>query len=265
MKLAFIGLNDLAGVEEDAKFAAENGFAGLEFNYWAGFQDLTQETVTAMRQILDRYGVHCSALGLWGWNHISPNAEERRVSLGHLDRAIQYAEQLGSGILITGGGQISGAGLEQNIAEFVQVFPPYLTKAHNAGLKVAFYAVHGNSFFDSIEAYKQVWEQIPAVGIKLDPANLRHHGDDYLSILHNYGDRVSYVHIKEHLYMDGQLASQPAAGMGDIEWGKVMAFLYEHNYDGYLSFEPHGPLWSKPPLRRKMLLLTKKYLQQFLL
>jgi hypothetical protein len=44
----------------------------------------------------------------------------------------------------------------------------------------------------------------------------------------------------------------------------VMAFLYEHNYDGYLVFEPHGPLWSRPPLREKMLLLTKRCIEQFL-
>jgi sugar phosphate isomerase/epimerase len=65
--------------------------------------------------------------------------------------------------------------------------------------------------------------------------------------------------------MNGQLVAQPPAGMGDIHWGKVMAFLYEHDYQGYLCFEPHGPLWSRSPLREKMLLLTKKYLAPFLL
>jgi sugar phosphate isomerase/epimerase len=76
---------------------------------------------------------------------------------------------------------------------------------------------------------------------------------------------VFYVHIKEHLYLGGALVSQPAAGMGDIEWGKVMAFLHEHDYQGYLSIEPHGPLWSRPPLRRKMLLLTQRYIRQFII
>ncbi|MDQ3247698.1 MAG: TIM barrel protein, partial [Chloroflexota bacterium] len=127
------------------------------------------------------------------------------------------------------------------------------------------YAVHGNSFFDGIKDYKRVWKHMPDVGIKFDPANIQHHGDDYLPVLRDYGNQIYYVHIKEHLYMDGELVAQPAAGMGDIQWGKVMAFLYEHNYEGYLSFEPHGPLWGKPPLREKMLLLTKKYLGQFLL
>jgi sugar phosphate isomerase/epimerase len=265
MKLAFIAQNDLTGIEEDAQFAAEQGFTGLEFNYWAGFKDLTAETVAAMRKLLDRHGVRAASLGLWGWNHIAPDAEERRASLAHLDRAIEFAEILGASILITGGGRLPTGTLDENVAEFVQVFPPYLEKAHKAGLQVALYAVHGNSFFDGIEAYQRVWETIPNVGIKFDPANILHHGDDYLPILRDHGNQIYHVHIKEHLYMDGKLVSQPAAGMGDVQWGKVMAFLYEHNYQGYLCFEPHGPLWSKPPLRHKMLLLTKKYLSQFLL
>jgi sugar phosphate isomerase/epimerase len=204
-------------------------------------------------------------LGLWGWNHISPNPEEREISLGHLDRAIRFAEMLGAEILITGGGKIPDASLEENVAEFVQVFPPYVEKATQAGLKVALYAVHGNSFFESIEAYERVWEHVSEVGIKLDPANIQHHGDPYLPILRDHGDRVFHVHIKEHLYLNGELASQPAAGMGDIQWGKVMAFLYEHNYQGYLVMEPHGPLWGRPPLREKMLLLSKRYIDLFLL
>ena len=64
--------------------------------------------------------------------------------------------------------------------------------------------------------------------------------------------------------MDGELASQPAAGMGDIEWGKIMAFLYESNYDGYLIIEPHGPIWGRPPLREKMLLLSQRHIRQFI-
>lgn len=264
MKLGFIARNDLADVEADAKFAAEYDFEGLEFNYWKTFEDLTAKTVTEMRTILDKHGMDASALGLWGWNHISPDTEERAVSLEHLNRAIEFAKILDTNILITGGGQIPGGSLEDNVAEFVKVFPPFVEKAQDAGLKMALYAVHGNSFFDSIEAYERVWEHIPDVGIKLDPANIMHHGDAYLPILRDYGDRVFHVHIKEHLYMDGELVSQPAAGMGDIQWGKVMAFLYEHNYDGYLSIEPHGPIWSRPPMRKTMLLLTQRYMDQFI-
>jgi sugar phosphate isomerase/epimerase len=264
MKLGFIAQNDLPGLAEDARFAAEHGFAGLEFNYWSDFKALTADTVQQMRAILDRHHVRTSALGLWGWNHISPEPEERAESLRHLGQAIDFAHKLGATILITGGGQLPAASLEENAAALAQVFPPFVQRARDAGLKIALYPVHGNSFLTGIEAYEHVWRHMPEVGIKLDPANLLHHGDDYLPILRDYGHRVFHLHVKEHLYLNGELASQPAAGMGDVHWGKVMAFLHEHNYDGYLSFEPHGPLWSRPPLRRTMLLLSQRYISQFL-
>jgi sugar phosphate isomerase/epimerase len=85
-----------------------------------------------------------------------------------------------------------------------------------------------------------------------------------VAVLHRHAARIQHVHIKEHLNHGGEVVSQPAAGMGDIHWGKVMAFLYEANYQGYLTIEPHGPLWSRPPLREKMLLLTQRYMKQFL-
>jgi len=264
MKIGFIANNDLGGVQEDARFAAEHGFEGLEFNYWGDFKDLTFDTVSKMRAILVEHGVKASALGLWGWNHTSRDAAERETSLKMLDRAIGFAQHLEASILITGGGHIKDASPEENAAEFARVFPPYVEKARVAGLKIALYPVHGNSFFTTISDYERVWKLVPDVGIKLDPANIKHHGDDYLPILRDYGHRITHMHIKEHLYMDGQLVSQPAAGMGDIEWGKVFAFLHEHHYEGHLSIEPHGSAWSRPPLRRKMLLLTQRYISQFL-
>ena len=265
MRFAFIARNDLPGIEEDARFAKEHGFEGLEFNYWGEFKDLSAEAVGEMRKLLDAAGVKAAALGLWGWNHISPDPAEREAAHVMLNRALDFAQTLGAEVLITGGGDLPGAPLAEKVAQFASVFPPFLDRMAQAGLKFAAYAVHGNSFFDSAEAYEAVWEQFPQVGIKFDPANWMHHGDDYLAVLHKHGDKVAYMHIKEHLYLGGELASQPAAGMGDIEWGKVMAFLYEHNYAGYLSEEPHGPLWSWGPLREKMLLLSKRHIEQFLM
>ena len=217
-----------------------------------------------MRALLDKHGVRASALGLWGWNHTSKDPAVRQEAQAMLTRAIEFAQTLGAEILITGGGE-TGGGLEDNVAEFAKVFPPFLERAANAGLKMAFYAVHGNSFFTSLGSYEATWEKVPEVTIKFDPANWMHHGDDYLEVVRRHGDKVGYVHIKEHLVHQGELASQPAAGMGDIAWGKVLAFLYEHGYEGYLSMEPHGPKWSVEPLREKMLLLSQRYVGQFLL
>ena len=265
MKWAFIGHNHLDGVEADAAFAAEHGFAGLEYNYWGDFKNLTEETVVAMRAALDRHGVGASAIGLWGWNHMSPDPAVREEAHEMLNRAIRFGGILGADVLITGGGQIDGASLEEQAAQFVKVFPPFLDRAEKAGMSTSMYAVHGNSFFTCLEAYEMVWDDLPQVGIKYDPANWCHHGADYLEVARKHGDKVGYVHIKEHLYIDGDLASQPPAGMGDIAFPKVLAFLYEHGYDGYLSMEPHGPIWSREPFREKMLLISRKVLEPYVM
>ena len=116
MKLGFIGENHLPGVEADAKFAVEHGFEGLEYNYWGDFRDLTLEIVTQMRETLDKHGAKAAALGLWGFNHISPDPAERAEAHEMLDRAISFAERLGAEVLITGGGDIKDAPVEQKVA-----------------------------------------------------------------------------------------------------------------------------------------------------
>ena len=171
--MGFIADNDLAGLEADAQFAAEHGFQGLEFNYWGGFKDLTLETVARMRKIMDRFGVGCSMLGLWGWNHMSTDATVRAEAHEMLGRAIDFAAVLGAEVFTTGGGQVEGADLERNVAEFQKVFPPFLKRIERAGMRPAMYAVHGNSFFSSLAAYERVWEEFPQVGLKFDPANWR--------------------------------------------------------------------------------------------
>jgi sugar phosphate isomerase/epimerase len=264
MRLAFIGDNSLEGVERDCLFANAHGFQGLEYNYWGEFADLTADTVRKMRALHQAHGLRASMLGIWGWNHLSPDPAERTQAHAMLTRAIEFAQLLKVDVLVTGGGDLPGEPLERKVEEFAKVFPPFLKRIEEAGLTPAFYAVHGASFLDSLHAYEQVWERFPQVTIKYDPANWQHHGDDYLEVVRRHGDKVGYVHIKEHLTHQGDLASQPAAGMGDIEWGKVMAFLYEHRYAGWLSVEPHGGLWSQGEMREGMLRLTKQYISQFL-
>jgi sugar phosphate isomerase/epimerase len=264
MKLGFIGLNELDGVKRDAAFAKEHGFEGLEYNYWGQFKDLTLDTIRQMRAIHEKHGVRASMLGIWGWNHLSPNPAERKTAHEMLDRAIDFAKELGAEYLVTGAGDIPNEPVGRKVKEFLAVFPRFFDRIDKVGLKVAFYAVHGASFLDSLATFERVWEHLPDLKMKYDPANWQHHGDDYLEVPQRYGHKLGYIHIKEHLSRNGHLVSQPAAGMGDIEWGKIMAFLYEHNYRSWLSIEPHGGVWSGAGMRDKMLLLSKRYISQFL-
>ena len=87
MKLAFIGDNDLPSVENDSRFAKEHGFEGLEYNYWGGSKDLTEDTVAQMAAIHKQHGIRASMLGIWGWNHLSPEPQVRKEAHAMLDRA----------------------------------------------------------------------------------------------------------------------------------------------------------------------------------
>ena len=265
MKWAFIASNEPGQLAHDVEFASLHGFAGLEFNHWATFQALSEADVEAMAELLSTRGIRCASLGLWGWNHLSPDADEREEAHRQLDRLLAFGSVLGAETLVTGGGDWGGAPLDRQVQEFGRVFPPFLDRAAEAGFDVAFYGLHGNSFFDSLNAFERVWEAGIDVRIKYDPANFMHAGQDPVPVVRQYGDRVGYMHIKEHLVIDGELASQPAAGMGDVPWGALFAFLHEHAYSGWLSMEPHGPLWSRGPLRGRMLLLSKRYLESFVL
>ncbi len=264
MKIGFIADNDLPTIEQDARFCAEHGLAGLEFNHWGSFKDLTPDYVKQMRAILDKYGVECSTLGLWGWNHTALDADERAAALVQLDRLVEFGEMLGAGVVITSAGKQPGRSVDDQVAAFGEVFPPYLERIKAAGMKLAIYAVHGNTFTETPESYVKLWGQFPEVGIKCDPANLCHDGWDYVGFLWQHGDKVTHMHIKEHLYLGGKLAAQPAAGMGSIEWGKVFCFLHEHSYDGYLTIEPHGEKWSRGELKYKCVTLSARYISQFL-
>ena len=263
-QLSFIGNSELDAVRTDARFCAEHGFEGLEFNYWGNFEQLERSTVEQMSAVLDEHGVKCVMLGIWGWNHLALDSAERDKAHTMLQKAVEFGQLLKAEVLTTGGGLI-GEDLRANVSEFAKVFPPLLDAIQAGGMVPAIYPLHGNSFFSGIEAYERVWETFPEVGIKFDPANWRHQGLDYLRVLRAYGSKVAHLHIKEHLYHDGDMVSQPAAGMGDIEWGKVFAFLYEHNYEGPLSIEPHGPVWSKGVMRERMLLLTQRHIGPLLI
>jgi len=265
IKLGFIAENDISLLPADCRFAADNGYAGLEFNYWGGAKDLSLDTVKGMKAILDIYGLECSSLGLWGWNHTAADPAERAAAQEQLDKFVEFAQVLDAKLFMTGGGQADG-GLDANIQAFGEVFPSRLAKLESAGIPFACYAVHGASFLNSLEAYEKLWSVFPTVGMKIDPANLRGAGIEYLPFFIKHMNMMYEVHIKEAVEYGGNpWVSQPAAGMGDIRWGPIFAFMYEADWNRYMVVEPHGPLWGRGELRWKMLKLTKRYMDQFII
>jgi sugar phosphate isomerase/epimerase len=266
MKLGFIGGKKPDQLGQAIRLAQEFGYTGLEFDYWREFETwITDAVVQEMKKTLQAVGIEVCAYGLWGYNPLSRDPQERASSLRVMDQAIRGAEALGARTMVFNTGRILGEPLGRNIAEFVEVFDPILARVRSAGMEATFYAVHGG-FLDGLAACERLWEARPDVKLKYDPANWISHGDDYLEVVRRYGHKIGHVHIKE-LIRDarGTTVSQPPAGMGEVQWGKVLAFLYEHDYDGYLSVEPHMDPWRTGKGLRRNLALSKRHVSQFLL
>ena len=69
-------------------------------------------------------------------------------------------------------GQQPNEYLRAQAARFAEAFPPYVAQAAHEGIRIALYAVHGQSFVCDNASFEAVWEHVPEVGIKLDPANI---------------------------------------------------------------------------------------------
>ena len=231
---------------------------------WSSFRDL-EGTIGKMIDIHQRHRVAVSMFGLWGFNYLDPDPARRAEARANLDKGIGYAQRLGASCICLGTGSIPGESLGFQIRRFLEYFPAVADRLHQAGIVPVFYAGHGATILNDLAAFEAVWEHLPDLKIKFDPANWRHMGQDYLEVCRRYARKIGHVHIKENTWHQGKLIGEPPAGMGDIEFPKVLAFLYEADYQGWLSLEPHGPLWSKPPLREKMLLLSKRSLDPMLL
>ena len=127
----------------------------MEFNFWEEFARVDQSYIRSIRGLLDAYGLQCASFGIWGYNHISADSDERRDAQYQRERAIEFATQLGSRVFVTGGGQISDV-LDENVYTFARVMRPSIDAVHERGMQYAVYGFHGG-FLANPAAYDRLW------------------------------------------------------------------------------------------------------------
>lgn len=261
MQLGFIAHNDVHALEEDCRFAATHDFSALEFNFAHTVSHIPAKTIRTMRQILDTYGISCASCGLWGVNHISPDTQIRQHASVERACAIEYAAMLGAKVVVLGSGEVSQV-LDENVYTFAHVMRSSIDALASQHMALALYGFH-DGFLTTPTAIERLWSVVGDVGFKLDAANILHAGFDYIDFVRRHGKRVRHMHIKDTLIHNGTRIAEPPAGMGDIAWGKLIGLLYEAEYRGVLSIEPHGAFWSRPGHREQSLLLAKRWLSQY--
>jgi len=221
------------------------------------------ENVGLIKENIARTGIKIQSVGRW---NLLPNAggkfneEQMALQIALMDSAIE----IGAPVFVCGVNKDDSVSLFKNYSFAVEYFGKLLE--HAAGrIKVASYNCDWNNFVCSDEQWKIVHSELPELGIKFDCSHAINRGEDYLTELSNWGDRVYHFHVKGTAKTNGRYVDDPPAGMDGTCWGNVFAILYARGYDGGLSIEPHSTTWSdKTGLGEKGIEFTKNFIRQYI-
>ena len=271
------------GFEAYAGWLAENGFDAIDT------PPLTAEIAST-----------CSALGLArgtcdarAGGLLSADAVLRRKALGTLKKDLTA--------IAKHGGHTYFAILDpddptqpraKTFEIFEKVYPKVVEHAEKVGVSIAIEPWPGGSpncpnLGCTPESLRRIFAAIPSpnLGICYDPSHFVRIQVDHVRLLHEFGDRVRHVHLKdteinsERLYESGILGESygrtygfgegwwryTIPGEGIVDWQVVIRRLEETGYDGVLSVELEDHhFWATPDLQREGILRSREYIDQFL-
>jgi len=269
-------------LEEVAKWATENGFETLEIACWpigkanrryAGVthidvSELTPEKAKEILAMLKKYNLQISSLGYYP-NPLHPDPEHREMVVGHLKKVILAAEMLNVEVVGTFVGKDKDKTVDANFEVFEKVWPPIVKFAKEHGVKIAIENCPmifsydewpgGNNLASTPAIWRRMWEIIPDenFGLNLDPSHLVLQMIDYERVVREFKDRIFHVHAKdlmidrEGLYNHGVLSQGMGwqvprlPGLGDMDWPKFIAALYQHGYNSFISIEHEDRAFEK--------------------
>jgi sugar phosphate isomerase/epimerase len=227
-----------------------------------GFEDLEPEWsleasqhFPAMAELAKGLGIRLSAV-LTGMDPMRPD---------DFRQAFEDCQKIGA-LSFTGHPHPLGLDDEAAQREFQDRFGAAAEMGAKMGVRLA---VHSCGL--GPEQWDLMFRLVPALGLKYDPSFTMQAGRNYASEIFKYGPRIVHAHAKDEIplgrttdYSTGLLPmTYGPPGMGAVNWGTVIACLYEVGYDEQIAIEPHSAYWCGAGLERG-LLLARRHLEQFI-
>lgn len=265
---------DEQSLREVAGWAAAAGYRQLEIASWpgqgserrryAGTSHLPVEEMTAgrAREIvheLAELGITVPALGYYP-NNLDPDPATREAANAHTMAVIKAAALMSVPVVSTFIGADPRLSQDENYALALDVFRPIMAVADEHDVKIAI--EHCPMIFSRDEwpggknvAYNpRIWRRMlgdfgPRMGLTLDPSHLLWQMIDAERVVREFGCRIWHVHVKDleidrdGLYENGILSAGMGwqvprlPGLGEVNWGRLIAALYRAGYDGVLCVE----------------------------
>jgi len=253
---------------------AERRFAGVTHIDVAGFTRSQADDVNAL---CARHEVSISALGYYP-NPLDPDPVVSRVAMSHFRKVILAAEMLGLKNANTFVGRDWTKTVDENWPRFLKIWKPLITFAEDHGIKVGIENCPmsfsrdewpgGKNLATTPVIWRRMFNDIPSrcFGLNYDPSHLVLQWMDPLSPLHEFKSRFFHLHAKDMMVRPERLNevgifaftkewhTPRIPGLGDINWGRFMAALYEIGYNGPVCIEVEDDTFGKTLAGRKQAL-----------
>jgi sugar phosphate isomerase/epimerase len=264
-----------APLYEIADWAAANGYSMLEIACWPAAEGATRRysgvchidcaalTDTKAAEIvgeLGERGITISGLGYYP-NPLTADLDARNASHTHLRHVFAAAAKLGVPVVNTFIGADQQLSQTANIAEMAKVWPDLVRAAADEGVKIGIENCpmiftldefpSGNNLAYNPVAWRAMFEATPGdtLGLNLDPSHLIWQMIDPERVIDEFAARIYHFHGKdmeintEGLYERGVMSEgigwqRPRLpGLGQVQWGRVIAALYRNGYDHVVCVE----------------------------
>jgi len=303
IQLGFVSaiLGDLS-LDEVITFASENGYSCVELMCWpVGKADrryagvthidvvsLDDREISRIKGLLKTKNVTISGLGYYP-NPLHPEKEKSDFFISHIMKVIDAAAKMDIGIVNTFIGADPAKHDDDNFAKFLELWPPVIKYADQKNIKIGIencpmYFTKdewpaGNNLAHSPWLWRKMFEAIPSknFGLNLDPSHMVWQMMDYVRPVFEFREKIFHVHIKDaKINWDGindrgiftapnNIHTPKLPGLGDINWGKFFAALYESGYNGPACVEVEDRAFEGPVENRKASLIqSRNYLRQFI-
>lgn len=231
-RLAYRTFADMARAIDDIAAA---GYQGIEM-FDGNLLDY-EGRMAELRGLLDGAGVKLVAV-YSGCNFIF--ADILPEELARIERVADAAAEAGALHLVVGGGAKRAAGiLENDYRQLATALDQVKRIAEARGL-TAHYHPHLSTIVETPEQVRQIFS-LTGIDFCPDTAHLAAAGADLPQMIHEYKDRISYIHLKG---LQREPFDFTPLDAGDVDTGAVLQALEEVGYEGWITTELDA--WADP-------------------
>lgn len=253
-----------------ARWAVENGFAGLEIGPAV---PLDPVAFAAAR----RTGAQIVSL-TYGRNVLAADADERAIHRRNVVDRLQFAAEQSIPLVVLATGRMPGRSLRANLPEVIDwLGETVLPLARTGGITVA---IENCPAVGNIATGPALWHELfdvalPDLLLGVDPSHLVWQFIDPYAALRNNVPKVAHVHVKDTVIDRARLAQEGIdgdgwwryvlPGWGELNWALLLAELQRAHYGGSLSIEHEDAVWDRSEGEvLQSLIWSRRYIEQFL-